>query len=335
MTGRGTLPLRAGALVALAAIPLAAMAMGESFYLAFGARVLIYAIAAVGLNIALGFGGMVSLGHALFLGLGMYSVALPAHFGIDSGWIHLALTVASCALAGTLTGWISLRTAGIAFIMITLAFAQMGFFVLVSLKQFGGDDGLAVAAPSNFGRFGLDSPLAVYIAAFAMLLGLLIWTDRLRQSSFGMALRACRQSGRRAASLGIMPRRCLLAAYVLSAVICGIAGLLLANLNAYVSPSTMSWFVSGELIVMVVLGGIGSAFGPAVGALVYLGAEEVLKSMTGHWMAVFGLLIFAMALVGRPAAARLAVDWSRRPRAVGANRRVLSGTTGTAGTERK
>lgn len=329
---RGRSLLCVGLAMGLAALPLAATAMGEDFYLAFGARVLVYAIAAVALNIALGFGGMVSLGHALFLGLGMYSVALPAHFGIDSGWVHLALAFVSCALTGALTGWISLRTAGIAFIMITLAFAQMGFFVFISLKQFGGDDGMAVVAPSNFGWFRLDSPLAVYVAASVCLVGLLIWTGRLRKSCFGMALRACRQNERRAASLGIVPRQCLLAAYVLSAVVCGMAGLLLANLNAYASPSTMSWFVSGELLVMVVLGGIGSVMGPAIGALVYLGAEEVLKSLTDHWMAVFGLLILAMALAGKAGLVKLVAGSRRRKHVALVHTRTMNDPVDTGST---
>lgn len=279
--------------------PFLATALDGGFYLAFAARVLIYAIAASALNIALGIGGMVSLGHALFLGLGMYSVALPSHFGVNNGWVHLAITVASCALVGGISGWVSLRTTGIAFIMITLAFAQMGYFVFVSLKQFGGDDGMAVASPSSFFGLQLGSPAAVYGCALALMVLMTIWIERLRNSPFGMALRAGRQSERRVASIGIALHRYQLSAYVISAVICGVAGMLLVNLNAYASPSTMSWLVSGELIVMVVLGGMGTVLGPVVGAFVYLGVEEVLKALTENWMAIFGLSILGIAMAGK------------------------------------
>jgi branched-chain amino acid transport system permease protein len=304
-------PLHAGDLVPallfalLAALPFAAVALDESFFTAFFARVLIYAIAATALNLALGMSGLVSLGHALFLGLGMYSVALPAHFGVNSGWVHLALCLAACGLVGLVTGYISLRTAGIAFIMITLAFAQMGYFLFVSLKQFGGDDGLPVAAASEFFGFGLASAPAVYGVAFCLLVALTAWVARLRNAPFGMTLRAGRQNPRRVASVGLALPRYQLTAYVLSAVLCGIAGMLLANLNAYASPSSMSWMVSGELIVMVVLGGMSSVFGPFLGAIAFLGAEEALKGYTEHWMAVFGLLILGVALLGKAGIAGL------------------------------
>lgn len=286
-------------LLAALSVPVVTTIGGDQFLLAFFARVLVYAIAASALNVALGFGGLVSLGHALFLGLGMYSVALPSHFGVSSGWVHLALCVASCALVGALTGLVSLRTKGIAFIMITLAFAQMGYFVFVSLKQFGGDDGMAVARASEFFGWSLATPLAVYICALVLLVALTVWVARLRHSPFGMTLRAGRQNARRVASIGLGLVGYQLTAYVLSAVICGVAGMLLANLNAYASPSSMSWMVSGELIVMVVLGGMGSVLGPILGALVYLGAEELLKALTQNWMAIFGLAIVGVSMLGK------------------------------------
>jgi branched-chain amino acid transport system permease protein len=286
-------------LLALACIPSLAQAMDDNSLVAFAARVLIYAIAASALNIALGFGGMVSLGHALFIGIGMYSVSLPVVFGITSGFTQLALCVLACALVGGITGLVSLRTSGIAFIMITLAFAQMGYFVIVSLKQFGGDDGMGVTAPSQFFGFALQGPQRVFHVAWLVLLILVIWIGKLRVSPFGMTLRAGRQNARRVAATGLPLKQYQLAAYVMSAVICGVAGMLLANLNAYASPSSMSWMTSGELIVIVVLGGMGSVFGPVLGAVAFLGVEEWLKAYTEHWMAVFGLAILAVALFGR------------------------------------
>ena len=286
-------------LLALAVLPPIAAGLDDNFWVAFFARVLVYAIAASALNIALGFGGLVSLGHALFIGIGMYSVSLPAYYGVSSGWVHLAACVLVCAAVGGFTGLISLRTSGIAFIMITLAFAQMGYFVIVSLKQYGGDDGMGIAVASEFFGLQLNTPMAVYYCAWGVLVALTYWVMRLRASPFGMALRAGRQNARRVMSVGLALQRYQLAAYTLSAVLCGVAGMLLANLNAYASPSSMAWTVSGELIVMVVLGGLGSVFGPFLGALAFLGTGEVLKAATEHWMAVFGLAILAVAMLGK------------------------------------
>jgi branched-chain amino acid transport system permease protein len=282
----------------LAVVPLAASWAGQPFWIAFFARIMIYAIAASALNLALGFGGLVSFGHALFLGIGAYAVGLPSFYEVGSGWVHLGVCLVLSGLASFLTGAISLRTSGIAFIMITLAFAQMGYFLFVSLKNFGGDDGLPVTSTSRFGPLDLGSPLVVYGAAFVLLALVTWWMARLRVSPFGMVLRGARQNARRINAMGLRAARYQLAAYVLSGMICGVAGLLLANLNAFVSPSTMAWTVSGELIVMVVLGGMGTVFGPILGAVAFLGLEEILKGMTDHWMVIMGPLILIMALLG-------------------------------------
>jgi branched-chain amino acid transport system permease protein len=282
-----------------AAVPFVATAIEQPFWISFFARILIYAIAASALNLALGYGGLVSFGHALFMGLGSYAVALPAFHGIASGWVHLALCVGASAGVALAVGAISLRTSGMAFIMITLAFAQMGYFLLVSLKQYGGDDGLPVAATSRFGSIDLGSTLPLYAAALVVLALVTGWMAKLRAAPFGMALRGARQNARRINAIGLEARRLQLAAFVISGAICGVSGLLLANLNAFASPSSLAWTVSGELIVMVVLGGIGTVAGPVIGALVFLGLEEVLKGLTEHWMVVFGPLIVLMALVGR------------------------------------
>ncbi|HEX7985863.1 MAG TPA: branched-chain amino acid ABC transporter permease, partial [Duganella sp.] len=189
-------------LAVLALVPLAAGLADQPFYVVFFARIIIYAIAASALNVALGFGGLVSLGHALFLGIGAYSVAIPAYHGIDNGWLHLAVCVACCGVVGLFTGAISLRTTGIGFIMITLAFAQMGYFVFVSLKQYGGDDGTPITATSRFFGQDLGQPLVVYGVAFALLCLVLWWTARLRVSPFGMVLRGARQNPRRINAVG-------------------------------------------------------------------------------------------------------------------------------------
>lgn len=297
--------------VLLAILPFGAAAADQLFWVSFVARIMIYAIAATALNLALGFGGLVSFGHALFLGLGTYAVALPSFFEIGNGWAHVGLCVALSALAALVTGAISLRTSGITFIMITLAFAQMGYFLFVSLKNFGGDDGLPIAHTSRFGPLDLGSPLAVYGVSFVVLAAATVWMARLRVTSFGMILRAARQNPRRVNAVGLKAVHYQLAAYVISGTLCGVAGLLLANLNAFASPSTMSWALSGELIVMVVLGGMGSVFGPLLGALAFLGLEEILKSVTDHWMALFGPLIVLMALVGKAGLAGLLHHFDR------------------------
>lgn len=283
----------------LVAVPFVANAMEQPFWIAFFARIIIYAIAASALNLALGYGGLVSFGHALFLGLGSYAVAMPAFHGIDSGLVHFIVCVGVCGVVALAVGAVSLRTSGMGFIMITLAFAQMGYFLFVSLKQYGGDDGLPIAGTSRLGPLNLGSSIHLYGIALTVLALSIWWMAKVRIAPFGMALRGARQNTRRVNALGVHARALQLAAFAMSGVLCGVAGMLLANLNAYASPSSMAWNVSGELIVMVVLGGMGSAFGPLLGALVFLGLEEILKGLTEHWMAIFGPMIVLIALSGR------------------------------------
>ena len=285
--------------VFLALVPVWGYLSDETFYVAFFARMIIYAIAALALNLALGYGGLISLGHALFFGLGAYSVALPAFYGIDSGWVHLLVSVVACGVIGYITGAVSLRTSGIGFIMITLAFAQMGYFLFVSLKQYGGDDGTSIENTSHFFGMDLGGVYALYITAFVIMALATWWMARLRVAPFGMALRGARQNARRVNAVGFPSNKYLLTAYVLSAILCGIAGMLLANLTAFASPSTLSWIVSGDLVVMIVLGGIGTVFGPLLGAMAFMGMEEIMKSITDHWMAVFGLAIVVIGLMGK------------------------------------
>lgn len=287
-------------LLALLLVPLVATAIGAQFYIGFLARILVYALAASALNLVLGYAGLIGFGHALFVGLGAYCVSLSSLFGIESAWPQLLLVLLSCAGIGALTGTISLRTRGIGFIMITLAFSQMGYFVFVSLKQFGGDDGMSIIATSRLAAgIDLGSATPLFYAAWLALALTLLWMHKLRSAPFGMALRGSRQNLARVNALGFPARRFQLIAYVISAALCGLSGFLLANLNAYASPGLMSWQVSGELIVMVVLGGMGSVFGPLLGALAFIGLEEIMKSFTDHWMLIFGPFIVIIALTGR------------------------------------
>ena len=301
-----------GLMLVLALLPLYALWFDEPFLLTLSTRALVLALAALSLNIVLGFGGMVSFGHALYLGLGAYSVGILARHGVDNGALQLLIAILLCALVGLATGWVSLRTSGISFIMITLAFSQMFFYLFVSLKQYGGDDGLSISLRSNFVGMDMSSPLTLYYTAFACVLAVLVWTQHMINAPFGMVLQACRMNERRMNALGFHTLRYKLTAYVMSCVIAGVAGFLYANLTGYASPAYLAWTVSGELIVMVVLGGMGTVLGPLVGALTLLGFEELLKSTTEHWPIILGPLIVMVVLLARRGLFGLALDWDAR-----------------------
>jgi branched-chain amino acid transport system permease protein len=286
-----------GLLAAAAAVPIFSSLTDQPYYVTFVARVLVLGLAALGLNIALGLGGMVSFGHAVYLGIGAYTVGIAARYGVSDGFTQLAITLALCSLAALLIGGISLRTYGIGFIMITLAFGQMLFFLATSLTRFGGDDGLRVVRPSTFaGVLDFGSPLALYYTALVIVAAVLLFTHALARAPFGMVIRGCRVNEQRMKTLGYPTFRYKLAAYLLSALICGIAGLLYANLTNYASPDYVSWQMSGDLIVYVVFGGTASVAGPLIGAAAYLVLEEILRTWTEHWMAVMGPAIVILAL---------------------------------------
>ena len=298
----------AAVLIALALVPVVAAALSQPYYVTLFTRILVFAIAAVGLNLILGYAGLVSFGHAMYMGLGAYAVAIASFYGITSGLAHVALALLSGSVVAGAVGYVCLRTSGMAFIMITLAFAQMVFFLAVSLKEYGGDDGMPLAARSDFGVLDLNQPRLLYYLAFAVLLAVLMAAHRLIHSRFGMVLRGCKSNERRMSALGFPTLRYKLVAYVISAQVCVLAGALLANLTRFVSPSYMAWSVSGELIVMVVLGGLGTLIGPVVGAVALLLLEEVLSStrlgvpwldalIGQHWLALIGLFIVAVVLV--------------------------------------
>ena len=298
----------AAILIALAAVPMIAAALEQPFYVTLFSRILIFGLAALGLNLILGFGGLVSFGHAMYIGIGAYAVGILSYHGITNGWTHLSAALAAGVVAALLVGAVSLRTRGMAFIMITLAFAQMFFFLAVSLKQYGGDDGLAIATRSDFGVSKLDNPTRLYYIIYGVLIATLYGAWRMVHSRFGMVLRGCKSNERRMIALGVPTLRYKLTAYVMSAIICVIAGVLLANLTRFCSPSYMQWQLSGELIVMAVLGGMGTLLGPVVGAAALLVIEELLSSFDlplpwgvgafihDHWMALLGLFIVGVVL---------------------------------------
>jgi len=295
-------------LAGLGLVPVLAQLFGQPFWLTLFTRVLVFALAASGLNLVLGFGAMVSFGHAMYIGIGAYAVGILSFHGVDNGFVQLLAALGVGGLVALGVGAICLRTSGMAFIMITLAFAQMLFFLAVSLRDYGGDDGMQLAGRSRFGALDLNQAAVLYYLAYALLMGVLFGFHRLVHSRFGMVLRGCRSNERRMASLGFPTLRYKLSAYVISALVCVLAGMLLANLARFVSPSYMAWTVSGELIVMTVLGGLGTLIGPVAGAAALLLVEEGLSSLklgvpwldtvvNQHWLALIGIFIVLVVLV--------------------------------------
>jgi branched-chain amino acid transport system permease protein len=289
-------------------VPVIAAVIEQPFYITLFSRIMIFGLAALGLNLILGYGGMVSFGHAMYIGIGAYAVGILSFHGIGNGFAHLAAALSVAITVALAVGSISLRTRGMAFIMITLAFAQMFFFLAVSLRQYGGDDGLSISARSRFGVLQLDNPTMLYYLIYTLLMCALYAAWRMIHSRFGMVLRGCKANERRMIALGVPTLRYKVTAYVISAAICALAGVLLANLTRFCAPSYMQWQVSGELIVMAVLGGMGTLLGPVIGAAALLMLEELLSSfdarlpwgITGfihdHWMALLGLFIVAVVL---------------------------------------
>ncbi|MET0346374.1 MAG: branched-chain amino acid ABC transporter permease [Casimicrobiaceae bacterium] len=286
-------------LAGLALVPAISAAIGEPYYVTLFTRIVIFAIAATGLNLILGYGAMVSFGHAMYVGIGAYAVGILSFHGVGNGWAQLAIGLGVGAVFAVVIGLVCLRTSGVAFIMITLAFAQMVYFLAIGLKEYGGDDGLSIAARSDFGIFSLASNAALYYAAFGVLVVLLFVFDRLVHSRFGMVLRGCRGNERRMAALGFPTLRYRLVAYVISALVCVVAGMLLANLAKFTAPSYMAWQASGDLIVMIVLGGMGTIIGPVAGAVALLVLEEILAGWTTHWTIVLGPLIVLIVLTAK------------------------------------
>lgn len=286
-------------LAALAAVPLYAWAAGDASALDLGIRVMVFALAALSLDLILGFGGMISFGHAAYLGVGAYAVGILTHYGIDNGFLHLAVAVAASAAIAAAIGAICLRTVGVYFIMITLAFAQMLFFLAVSLEKFGGDDGMTVWKPARYGLFTAADRYALYYAVLVLLILGLAASLRLIDSRFGQVLRGAKSNERRMRALGFATYRYKLAAFTLAGAMCGLAGALLANLTSFVAPAYMAWTRSGELLVMVILGGIGSLAGPIVGSAALLLMEHVLSRVTQHWMLILGPILVLLVLFAK------------------------------------
>lgn len=298
-------------LAGLVALPFIAQATGQNALVTLGSRVLIYGIAAASLNFVLGYGGMVSFGHAAFFGVGGYVVGILFHhaasgqpfLGFIPGTTQMLITLPAAmlvsGLAATLVGALALRTGGVQFIMITLAFAQMLFFLFVSLKGYGGEDGIIVRRTNDLPFLNMRDRATLYwvILAISVAFFAVLW--RIVRSSFGAVLVGIRQNERRMQALGVAPYRYKLFAFALSGAGAGLAGALMVNLLRFASPDMMHWTKSGELMIMVILGGVGTLFGPLIGAGVFLTLENFLAGWTEYWALPLGIILLVVVLRGK------------------------------------
>jgi len=295
-------------LAALAIVPLLLLLLGKPFWLDIFTRLVILAIAATSLNLLLGIAGLASFGHAAYLGIGAYAVGIPVYHatygGLDwlasyNGWFHLALALGASVVFAVVTGAISLRTRGVHFIMITMAFSQMIFYTLISLEEYGGDDGLSIDLRSEFSGGQLEDPVVLFLVCYVSLLCVLYIMHRLTHSRFGRVLQATSQNETRVSALGVDPYRYRLLAFVIAGVIGGYAGALMANFSLFISPSMVEWTRSGELMFMIILGGLGTLFGPVLGATLFVLLEFALSRFTVYWHLPFGMLLLFVVLFGR------------------------------------
>ncbi|ONH85857.1 ABC transporter permease [Thalassospira sp. MCCC 1A02803] len=300
--------------IALIAVPLIALGMDEPFIITLATKVAIFAMAGVGLNLVLGYGGLVSFGHAAFFGIGGYAAGILASHALNYEpimespfliegttqmiviWI-VALVVS--ALVALVIGAITLRTSGVYFIMITLAFAQMIYYFAISWPAYGGEDGLSIYVRNGFPGINTLDPISFFALCAAMLAIAMVFSAVLIRSRFGLALQGARQNPQRMTAVGIAPFRIRLVAFVISAMITALAGALYADLNRFVSPTMLSWHMSGEIMVFVILGGVGRLFGPLAGAALYIILEHLLGGVWEFWQLPLGVLLLLVVLFAR------------------------------------
>ncbi|GGE55920.1 branched-chain amino acid ABC transporter permease [Actibacterium pelagium] len=306
--------LNALVLFGLIAVPLYAMATEELFTITLATRAVILALAAVGLNLALGLGGLVSFGHATFFGIGGYTMGVLAYHaqtytaldlglftieGTKSMPIIWLVAIILSSLVAVVIGMLSLRTSGVYFIMITLAFGQMFFFFTISWAAYGGEDGLSIYVRNGFPGLNTLVPIQFYGICFVILCAVLFLNARLAKSPFGLALNAARQTPMRTQTVGLDPTRLKLVAFVISGAITGLAGALFADLNRFVSPTMFSWQFSGEIMLFIILGGVGRLFGPVIGAVIFVTLEHFLGEITDFWHIYLGVILVIIVLFAR------------------------------------
>lgn len=303
-----------GLLAVLLLAPLAAYFLGHVYYVNLASRMTLIAMAAVGLNLAIGYGGLVSFGHAAYFGLGGYVAGISAYHafdftpviawplaipGSDSMLVIWLAAILLCGLLALAIGAISLRTTGVYFIMITLAFAQMMYYFANSWPTYGGEDGLPIYLRNSLPWVDTNDPLTFFLICFAGLALSLALTSRLMKSRFGAALTMARLNETRLATAGIAPYPIRLVAFVISAMITGLAGALYADLNGFVSPTMLSWHMSGELMVIVILGGVGRLYGPLAGAILFVMMETLLGGLTEYWQLFLGFVLLFVVLFAK------------------------------------
>ena len=287
-------------LAGLVLLPLYSQLSGNIFILTLFTRIVILALAAASLNLIMGFGGMMSFGHAAYLGIGGYAVGMLAHEGIYSGFVQWPVALAASALFALIIGALSLRTRGVYFIMITLAFAQMAYYIVAGIARYGGDDGLTIYKRSEFvAPLDLSNKVQFYYLCLLLLYAATYLVWRLVNSRFGMVVRGARSNDMRMRAIGFPTYRYRLVCFVIAGTLCGLSGALLANHNDFISPATMYWTRSGDLIIMVVLGGMASPFGPVFGAVALLVLEEFLSGITEYWQIILGPLLLLVVLFAR------------------------------------
>jgi branched-chain amino acid transport system permease protein len=287
-------------LAALVLLPVYVEFTGNRFLVTLFTRIIILALAAVSLNLILGYGGMMSFGHAVYLGIGGYAVGMLAHEGIYSGFVQWPIALAASALFALVIGALSLRTRGVYFIMITLAFAQMAYYVVAGLARYGGDDGLTIYKRSQFFEpVNLSNKTQFYYICLALLYASIYLVWRIVNSRFGMVIQGSRSNDTRMRAIGFPTFRYKLTCFVIAGTLCGLSGALLANHTDFVSPAMMYWTRSGDLIIMVVLGGMGSVVGPVFGAIALLLLEETLSGFTEYWQIILGPLLLLVVLFAR------------------------------------
>jgi branched-chain amino acid transport system permease protein len=312
-------PVVAALCAILILVPLLAKLGPESYLLSLATRAVIFSIAALSLDFIMGYGALVSFGHAAFLGLGSYAVGIMAAHGVDDIQLQLVVALGAAGAFAAATSAISLRTSGVYYIMITLAFGQMLFFLGVSLSAYGGDDGMSLSGRSRaFGLQALSNDIIFYYVCLAALAGSYALLRRVVASRFGRVLGGIRENPTRMRAIGFEPFEFQLVACLIAGAICAVAGVLLANHVGFVSPAYMTWQRSGDLMVMVLMGGIGTLRGAILGAFGFMLLEEWLSGLTEHWKLVFGPLLVIVALYGRGGLAailtRLCSEWRGRQR---------------------
>ena len=270
--------------------------LGQPYYTKLVVRMAIFALAAMSLDLIVGYAGLVSFGHAAFFGLGCYAAGVLPMVGIQNAFIVIPAAALLAALVGLVTGAVSLRASGLYFIFITLAFAQMVFYIAQGMRPLSGDDGFRLPAPTLLGNLALTNPNVLLYTMLAILVASTFVCQRLMQSRFGYVVQAARDNPMKLAAIGLPAYPYRLALYTFACALAGIAGAAYANLTEFVAPTSMSWVVSGEFLFMVILGAAGTLLGAILGAVVFVGLEQILSAYTEYWLFPLGIILVARVL---------------------------------------